>query len=83
MASDQSFDALLAQFRDELAQWTGASETGYGIPAADLGPRPAKGRSPVRDFRLGEAGSGEAEAEAGLAAPAMFRGRASSGIPSS
>ena len=55
----------MAQFREELAQWTGASETGYGIPVADLGPRPAKGRSPVRDFRLGEPGPGEAEAEAG------------------
>ena len=31
MAGDQSFDALLAQFRDELAPWTGASETGYGV----------------------------------------------------
>jgi nitroreductase len=69
MASDQSFDALLAQFHDELAQWTSASEAGYGIPAADLGPRPAKGRSPVRDLRLGEPGPGEAgagEASAGL-----------------
>ena len=76
-ASDQSFDALLAQFRDELAQWTGVSETGYGIPAADLGPRPAKGRSPVRDFRLGEpgpdeTGSGEAGAGSGDVPRARF-----------
>ena len=62
LAGAQSFGALVAQFREELAQWTGASETGYGIPVADLGPRPAKGRSPVRDFRLGEPAPGEAEA---------------------
>jgi hypothetical protein len=76
-ASDQSFDALLAQFRDELAQRTGVSETGYGIPAADLGPRAAKGRSPVRDFRLGEpgpdeTGSGEAGAGSGDVPRARF-----------
>jgi len=53
-----TYDALLGQFRDELAQWTGDSDAGSGIPRAAFGPRPAKPNPPVRDFTLGGSGDG-------------------------
>ena len=52
-ADATTYGALLGQFRDELAQWTGDSGSGSGIPRAALGPRPAKPHPPVRDLTLG------------------------------
>ncbi len=52
-ADATTYDALLRQFRDELAQWTGDSDSGAGIPRAAFGPRPARSNPPVRDFTLG------------------------------
>jgi hypothetical protein len=52
-ATHATYDALLSQFRDELAQWTGDSDSGHGIPRAAFGPRPATAHPPVRDFTLG------------------------------
>jgi nitroreductase len=56
-----TYEALLRQFRDELAQWTDGSDSGHGIPPAAFGPRPATAHSPVRDFTLG--GTEPADAE--------------------
>ena len=52
-ADPGTYDALLSQFRDELAQLTGDPGSGSGIPPAAFGPHPAKGNPPVRDFTLG------------------------------
>ena len=52
-ADATTYGALLRQFRDELAQWTGDGDSGSGIPRAAFGPRPAKPNPPVRDFTLG------------------------------
>ncbi|MGO9781828.1 MAG: hypothetical protein ACLPKE_07860 [Streptosporangiaceae bacterium] len=63
-----SYDALLRQFRGELTQWTGLTEDGCGVPPTASGPRPARARSPVRDFSLGAAdhGGGSGPAASGL-----------------
>src|SRR5450631_2889752 len=63
-----SYDALLHQFRGELTQWTGHSEDGCGVALTASGPRPARARSPVRDFSLGAAdsGSGSGPADSGV-----------------
>jgi len=52
-ADAMTYDALLSQFRDELAHRTGDSDSGSGVPRAAFGPRPAKPKPPVRDFTLG------------------------------
>ena len=52
-AAPPTYEALLNQFRDELAQWTGDRDSGGGIPRAALGPRPVTAHTPVRDFTLG------------------------------
>jgi hypothetical protein len=52
-AAPATYEALLRQFRDELAQRTGGSDSGHGIPRTAFGPRPATAHPPVRDFTLG------------------------------
>ena len=65
-ADRPGYDALLSQFRAELAQRTGDSDSGSGIPLATLGPRPATAKPPVRDFTLGgTVGGGTERGDAG------------------
>ena len=42
-----------ADYRSELAEWTGGARDADGIPDYALGPRSPDGPSPVRDFTMG------------------------------
>ncbi len=56
VAGDDPFRSRLAQYRAELAEWTGQNADGCGVPGTAFGPPPAKLPGPVRDFTLGDPG---------------------------
>ena len=54
LAADAERDLLAdPAYRAELARWAGGQRDRDGIPDIALGPRPAAGRAPVRDFTSG------------------------------